>query len=266
MTYYIYKITNKVNGKIYIGKTKNPEKRLKQHINASKRKKTKLYNAMNKYGVNNFSIEIIDRCDDNTVNIMEIDYIKKYDTINKGYNITIGGEGGDTFTNLNEDEKEKRRLKSRRAGIEINNRSEVRQFLVENGKKLWENEEYVNKVLTNHKKAVTSDEYRKKQSEISKVFSNTPEMKKLRSENALGVKNSRWRGFAYVIESNGNIIDKYDTFKLFSDLVNLHFKIRNEFHNGKNIIKYNNNFIFISKNDYGGACEISPEMLEIMKG
>jgi group I intron endonuclease len=64
MKHYIYKITNNINGKMYIGKTKNIEKRLKQHINSSKRKKTKLYCAINKYGFNNFTIDIIDVCDD----------------------------------------------------------------------------------------------------------------------------------------------------------------------------------------------------------
>ena len=179
---------------------------------------------------------------------------------------TVGGGGGDTFTYLTEGEKEKRRLNSKRVGIEIVSRPEVIKKLSESGKKLWLDSKYVDKVLTNLRKVTSSEEYRKKQSEKSKIFCNTPEIKKLRSENATGVKNSRWRGFVYIIKKNGDIIDKYETFKSFSCNVKLTKIIRNEFHNGKNIIKYNNNFIFVSKKEYVGACEISPEMLEIMKG
>ena len=60
---YIYKITNDINDKIYIGKTEfNIEKRFQEHIKDSEKlyKNRPLYNAMNKYGIEHFKIELIE--------------------------------------------------------------------------------------------------------------------------------------------------------------------------------------------------------------
>lgn len=88
----IYKITNKVNGKSYIGQTRYTlEFRWRQHIH--KKDNTYFHNAIHKYGVENFSQEILEECDVNDLNSKEIFYIAKYDTFNNGYNLTIGGDG-----------------------------------------------------------------------------------------------------------------------------------------------------------------------------
>lgn len=60
---YIYKITNSINGKIYIGKTyKTIEQRFKEHFKDSKRYKNRpLYRAINKYGIESFKIEVIEK-------------------------------------------------------------------------------------------------------------------------------------------------------------------------------------------------------------
>ena len=92
---FIYKITNSVNGKSYIGKTNfTIEKRFKQHISDSKRDRCKdrpLYRAMNKYGVDNFNIEILEETKDPAER--EIFYIEYYETYKSGYNATKGGDG-----------------------------------------------------------------------------------------------------------------------------------------------------------------------------
>lgn len=93
---FIYKITNKVNGKCYIGKTeKSVEQRFKEHISDSKKERCKnrpLYRAMNKYGVDNFTIELIESCDNTTEQeIYWIGFYKSYG--NSGYNATKGGDG-----------------------------------------------------------------------------------------------------------------------------------------------------------------------------
>lgn len=63
---YIYKITNMINGKSYIGKTNlSIEKRFKEHCRDSKKERCEnrpLYSAMNKYGIENFTVEQIDKC------------------------------------------------------------------------------------------------------------------------------------------------------------------------------------------------------------
>lgn len=94
---FIYKITNKTNNKSYIGKTlQTPEKRFKQHIADSKRERCKnrpLYRAMNKYGIENFMLEIIEECSNNVISDREVYWIDYYDTYKNGYNATKGGDG-----------------------------------------------------------------------------------------------------------------------------------------------------------------------------
>ena len=88
----IYKITNKVNGKSYIGQTRYTiEFRWKQHQH--KNDNTYFHNAIHKYGIENFSIEILEKCNIEDLNSREIFYIAKYDTFKNGYNLTIGGDG-----------------------------------------------------------------------------------------------------------------------------------------------------------------------------
>ena len=94
---YIYKITNKINGKIYIGKTLNTiEKRWKEHCSDYKRErceKRPLYNAMNKYGIENFEISLVEECDENILSEREKYWIEYYGAFKYGYNATIGGDG-----------------------------------------------------------------------------------------------------------------------------------------------------------------------------
>ncbi|KFZ25970.1 MAG: GIY-YIG catalytic domain protein [Candidatus Izimaplasma bacterium HR2] len=99
---YIYKIANKINSKVYIGKTYHTiENRFKQHINSSKRNKCKtqpLYLAINKYGIENFIVEEIGKYEEGLLEEMEIEFIAKYNSYHNGYNATLGGEGVKTFS------------------------------------------------------------------------------------------------------------------------------------------------------------------------
>lgn len=60
MSIGIYKITNKVNGKVYIDQSKNIEKRWKQHLGA--KDNYLIHRAIRKYGKDNFSFEIVQLC------------------------------------------------------------------------------------------------------------------------------------------------------------------------------------------------------------
>ena len=92
---YIYKITNTLNGKIYIGQTSTTiEHRWKQHIQDSKKYKDRpLYRAFNKYGIDVFKIETIEQCPPEKVNERECFWITYYNSYHYGYNATLGGEG-----------------------------------------------------------------------------------------------------------------------------------------------------------------------------
>ena len=94
---YIYCITNKVNGKKYIGKTTETiSKRFSEHCseaNSGRFGNRPLYKAMRKYGIENFSIELLVECKEGDLESYEIMFIDKYNTYHSGYNATRGGDG-----------------------------------------------------------------------------------------------------------------------------------------------------------------------------
>ncbi len=104
---FIYKITNTENDKIYIGKTtKSIEERFTKHLYASQYyHKTKLYAAINKYGIDKFKIELLEECNDDELSHKEIFWISELDTFVNGYNMTLGGDGMDSSIVDNENFK-----------------------------------------------------------------------------------------------------------------------------------------------------------------
>lgn len=92
---YIYKITNTINDKIYVGKTHNSlEKRWKEHLRDSVRFFNRpLYSAMRKYGTYCFKIELIEECARDDSEEREKYWIKYYNSFGDGYNATLGGDG-----------------------------------------------------------------------------------------------------------------------------------------------------------------------------
>lgn len=94
---YIYKVTNNINGRAYIGVTKHsPEDRWAQHLSDAHKDRCKerpLYKAIYQYGAENFTIETIEECDPAIAFEREIFWIDHYDTFRNGYNATFGGGG-----------------------------------------------------------------------------------------------------------------------------------------------------------------------------
>lgn len=92
---YIYKITNDINDKVYVGKTERTiQERFKEHCRDACRprcEKRPLYSAMQKYGVEHFAIHLLEETD-NPVE-REQYWIEELGTYNYGYNATRGGDG-----------------------------------------------------------------------------------------------------------------------------------------------------------------------------
>lgn len=87
------------NGKIYIGKSKKFDDRKNKHSYSPKYYNTKMTKAIKKYGFESIEWDIIFKTDNiEELNKMERYFIKEYDSIKNGYNISDGGDGGDTIS------------------------------------------------------------------------------------------------------------------------------------------------------------------------
>lgn len=129
---FIYKITNKLNNKCYIGQTINtPESRWKRHQQdaLSNRLHTHFANAIRKYGVENFVLEVIDTAQSQEeLTQKESFWIRHYDSIKKGYNETDAAEksGGNTYKAKTEEELKiigEKIAKIKTGGLNVNARA-----------------------------------------------------------------------------------------------------------------------------------------------
>lgn len=94
MSIGIYCIENLINGHKYVGASKHIETRWKEHIRDAKsvlQSNKSLYQAFNKYGIDNFSFYILQECSEEELWELERKYIKQLDTYRNGYNETTGG-------------------------------------------------------------------------------------------------------------------------------------------------------------------------------
>lgn len=95
----IYKITNQINGNVYIGQTLDLSQRKSQHLFEGRKESLTdrpLYRSMRKHGIDNFAFEIIEEClTDQIADEREIHWITHFDSTNpeKGYNLSKGGQG-----------------------------------------------------------------------------------------------------------------------------------------------------------------------------
>lgn len=102
----VYLIENKVNGNKYVGQTVMPlNKRWLAHIQESKTfSERPLYRAINKYGLDNFNIKVLEETTEDKLSEREIYWIEHFNSYNRGYNATTGGESN---KNIREDVRDK---------------------------------------------------------------------------------------------------------------------------------------------------------------
>lgn len=200
----IYKTTNLVNRKIYIGKDKhnNPK-----YLGSGKR----LDSSINKYGKENFEKVILEYCDsEKHMQEREKYWIKYFDSTNRliGYNLTLGGEGGDTFSLRSTEEQEQTRKSLSIASSYWNNIN--RQKHSENTKRLWQTEEYSKKVKDGVNRVNQNPDIIAKRRRIMKEVCNTPDARATRSKNSKGSNNSTWKGYADLYDDESNFIKRYE--------------------------------------------------------
>lgn len=93
MSIGIYKITNLLNQKCYIGQSIHIERRWQEHCHKST--KSMIGKAIQKYGKENFSFQILEECDQSLLDIREAYYIKYFNSlVPNGYNVALIGTNG----------------------------------------------------------------------------------------------------------------------------------------------------------------------------
>lgn len=146
----IYKITNRLNGKAYIGYAKDIEDRFKTHKSRAfyenKEYNKTLYRAFRKYGLDNFDFKVLLECEEGELKAKEIELIAKHRTYTDGYNETCGGEGvssiGENHPNSKLTERDIINIRTRYANRE--RKMEVRKLYPNIGdsgfNKVWKGE------------------------------------------------------------------------------------------------------------------------------
>lgn len=249
----IYKITNLLNDKIYIGKDKhnNPN-----YLGSGRLIKQ----AIKKYGKQNFKKEVLEYCNtENELCERELFWIKELNSIytSGGYNLTIGGEGGDTFTykpdhlkRITKKRLSKQSIKSNNKNIELHRKNSLDN---------WQNDIYRKKVINGLYNYWSNELNRSRHSKKMKRVCNSEKIKLIRSNNSRGKLNSKWRGYADLYDLNNQFVIRYETFKYMCKDISIYMEDQKLFTIGNNLItirsskkiknKYEGYTILINKND-----------------
>lgn len=159
--HYLYRITNKQNGKIYIGQTVQPDKRWSQHRNDAAKPTMVIHHAIKKYGADNFEFEVIAGCKTwEDTNDVETLLVSQYGSlVPNGYNIAPGG------MNAPKTEEWKRKVSQALMGHEVS--QETRDKVSKGNTGKVRSEEFKQGVSAFHTGKFVSEETRQLLSEIN---------------------------------------------------------------------------------------------------
>lgn len=152
----IYKMKNKITGKVYIGQTRRSfEQRIKEHIVAAKRGEDfYIGQALRKYGESNFECSVIVETDNQeTLNKLERYYIQKYHSDIDGYNLAPGGD-----SNTMDSEKVKAYHDAVMRSEDVRNR--ISKTLSNRIKSEGRKEEYIQNLRNGFQKYLKSDKFK----------------------------------------------------------------------------------------------------------
>ena len=213
---YIYKIENLLNHKIYIGQTtkERATDRFSQHRYLARHPEQEtsisyLHRAMSKYGVDNFSFEVIEEVEDSLLNEREQYWIKEKNSLTpNGYNMTKGGEGSIGFSRTQTEEEREKRSISVKKFYEDN--PEAIEKLRERTLQLWQDENYRKRVTESNKKfyAEHPDMFKGENNPMYGKHHSEEALKKIRSHAA-----TRKNKIAQLDKDTLEIIKIYDGIK-----------------------------------------------------
>lgn len=184
----VYKATNKVNGKVYVGlTTERLTERIKRHVKLSKSENCFYFqNAIRKYGIDGFDFEIIAEClTRDELKEKEIFYIAEYQSVNreKGYNLTNGGDGTKSFT-----PEMRLKLSIANTGKKHTEESKKKMSAAKKGRKHTEEQ---NRKQSERRKGIKhTEEAKQKISKAHKGIKHTEEQNRKQSERQKGKKLS----------------------------------------------------------------------------
>jgi hypothetical protein len=202
----IYKTTNLINKKIYVGKSL-------RNKNSYMGSGTLLNKAMKKYGKDNFIKEIIDHADTlEELNAKEIYWIEKLNSTKQkiGYNIAKGGTGGNTLDN--HPDKLTIRKKITEALNKIQKTDEYRKKASENFKKIWKRDGYRENMINKMKGREITWKDKIKEGANAYYAKNGP--RKVSEETKLKIVKNRKSKFIAIIEEDiqNKIVSLYNDF------------------------------------------------------
>jgi group I intron endonuclease len=173
MKVYIYKITNILNGKCYVGSTAYPVQRNRHHLfmlRAGMRENQKLHDDFKRYGESVFHFEIIDTCPAESRDQKEMEYIATLRSVENGYNIK---KNAATRFGFVVSQETKAKLRARNTGLTATQETRRKLSMVHMGKR--HSAETRMKMSSSRKGHPVSEETRRKLSEAKKGWHHSPE-------------------------------------------------------------------------------------------
>jgi len=272
----IYKSTNKITGKVYIGQTKHTlDTRIKNHIKESKIKSNRPFmSSINKHGIDNFTFELIDSANNlDELNDKEIYWINFYDSVfPNGYNVTGGGQGKKIKTTKELSRIISEGLKNSKKWQETKNSEEYKKkmkksfigwnkgkkFTPEHKEKIWEKNKA--RILdfnkSTSKKWIVVDKDNNiirmtgKEEYFEKLRMDTGDVSRMSKTLSQGKNRKRYNGYYCFIdnrESNETILDIVSK---LDDFYNKEYKIYNRITQETKILKKDEVYSFCISENY----------------
>jgi len=222
--YFIYRIFNNINEKVYIGKAKSWERRWAEHKrNVEQGKQHPLYDAIRKYDIQNFTFEVLFETTEELVNMQEKSLIEVLSKYPIGYNLAEGGTGGNTKKHWTPERWDEHRKKYKQKNYREKKQSNLEIFKQVPGlfEKLKRGVVTKTEAIQIRRAAGVYTDAELLGKQKMKELHNTPELKARKSKNATGKSNSRWLGYLQVFNASNILIGEYETAKEASKALNI---------------------------------------------